>query len=463
VSDVAASDTTSLFSDAVWLGDRLMAATITVSEARVLEVEPSTSCPAGAVDLSGSLVTPALVNAHTHLPMSALRALGGYAGRSGNVVEDVWFSVESQLTAADVRAFCRMGALECLLSGTGAVFEHYYFGEAIAEALCDTGLSGVVAPTLQDVAGPGVEELDAQIEATLAIHRDPALAARGIRAMWGPHATDTVSPELFRRVLSLDDDLGVHVHLAQSVEELRRAAARGRTPVEALDEVGVLERDALLVHGLLVTAADRERLDTERHVLGHCPWSQLQFAWPAPVDAWLHAGFTVAVGTDAGACNDTMNVQQELRLVATGPGYQVSASDTAFSLQGTMSAAEGLTARRRHVHALAERRSDPAWLLSTVGTGPGQLVPELGLGQLTPGALANLAVWDLRHPALWPARDPLRALTFGDAGAALHSLMVAGRWIGEPGRVAAILDTDDARAWREEADERLGHLLRRTT
>ena len=448
-----------MFSDRVLLPEGLGPAVVHVQGARIERVEAVSACPPGALDLSGHLVAPSFVNAHTHLPMSAFRALGGVAGRANNVIEDVWFAVESRMTAADVRAFTRVAALEVLLGGTGAVFEHYYHGEALAQAFVDVGLTGVIAPTVQDLSGPGVPQRAAQIEATLAIHHDAELAAKGIRSMWGPHATDTVSEEVFRELLALPAELPVHVHVAQSIEELRRARRGGRTPIEALGDAGVLERPALLVHALFVSASDRERLDPERHVLGHCPWSQTQFAWPAHLDPWLDAGFAVAVGTDAGACNDTMNVQQELRLMATGPMYQVATHETTYALLGNDDAAEGLAARRRHAFQRTARQADPLWLLSTVGTAPGRLVPELGLGEIRAGALANIAVWDLQHPALWPARDPLRALTFGDATPALHSLLVAGRWIGEVGDVRSLLRQEVVRDWVREATERLEALL----
>ena len=449
-----------LYSDQVLLPDGLQAAVVRVEGARIREVEQlaeGAAVPDDAIDLSGHLITPALVNAHTHLPMSSLRSLGGVAARQGNVVEEVWFAIESRLTAADVRAFTRWAALECLLCGTGAVFEHYYFGRAVADALADVGMSGVIAPTLQDVNGPGVRDLEEQLAATLAIRDDDALAERGIVAVWGPHATDTVSPTLWRTLLDAAD-LPVHIHVAQSIEELRRAAAKGRTPVELLDEAGALQRTCLLVHGLYVTDADREMLDPAKHLFGHCPWSQTQFAWPAPVDRWLDGGFQLAVGTDAGACNDSMNVQQELRLMACGPAYGLAGFD-AFARTGTLDAAEGLEARRRYAQQRGARRADPRWLLSTVGEGPGRLVPHLGLGRLAAGALANVAIWDLSHPALWPAFDPLRSLAFGDAAPALHGLVVAGQWVGELGRVRAVLEHDDVAQWRQEAAERLAALL----
>jgi hypothetical protein len=96
-----------------------------------------------------TLLLPALVNAHTHLAMGALRGITDGDAFTGNVVEDLFFRLEVALEPEDVRAFVRMGCWEAMLAGTGCVWEHYYFGDAIADAFLDTGITGAIAPTLQ--------------------------------------------------------------------------------------------------------------------------------------------------------------------------------------------------------------------------------------------------------------------------------------------------------------------------
>eukprot|EP00971_Amphidinium_carterae_P302339 6007619-Amphidinium_carterae.1 len=57
-------------------------------------------------------------------------------------------------------------AAKGVLSTPRLVWEHYYHGMALAEALSETGLAGVVCPTLQDLSGPGVPWLEAAFEDT---------------------------------------------------------------------------------------------------------------------------------------------------------------------------------------------------------------------------------------------------------------------------------------------------------
>ncbi|MEC9072013.1 MAG: amidohydrolase family protein, partial [Myxococcota bacterium] len=258
-------------------------------------------------DLGDLLVTPAFVDAHTHLAMAAMRGIGVDAAADGNIVEDLFFGLESRLTPEDVRAFTRVGAYEALLHGTALVWDHYYHGEAVASGLMDAGLAGVVAPTLQDISGPGADSWEEALAATLRIAGDTELAGRGIFASLGPHAPDTVSPELVRRIADCADahQLPVHVHVGQSVDEVRLIRERyDTTPTGHLRELIESAPTSLLVHGVWCTDAEIANLAGTRAHMVVCPGSALIFAWPARIDRWRDAGLPWSIGTDCPVCND---------------------------------------------------------------------------------------------------------------------------------------------------------------
>lgn len=430
------------------------------------DAEPDADPGAQVVDVGDHLVTPAFVNGHTHLAMSALRGVGLEA-MAGNIIEDLYFRIEARLTAEDVRAFTRLGAAESLLAGVGAVWDHYYFAEAVADGMADMGLTGVVAPTVQDLAGPGVSRLEASLAETVAL-TSKRRAEQGIFAACGPHATDTVSDALWLRIAELAEahDLPIHAHVAQSIEEYARAIERsGDSPVGRLGALGVLEAGAgmLLVHGLYVTEADLARLRPGENVLCYCPFSQLQFGFPAAVEGWWKAGIPFTVGTDCGASNDSMNVQQELRLLASGRAFAVAPSPAGarFRATGELDEARALDVVRRQRRTEQQALADPQTLLDTVWRVPSALHPQLRTGELRRGARANLCIWDADHPAWWPRTSPVRTLTMGDIGTP-WGLMVNGRWIGRPGHLReALLGSDDWREIRTEADGRLRALAKR--
>ncbi len=129
------------------------------------------------LDFGRRPVAPAFVNGHVHLAMSPLRGITDAENRLGNVVTDVFFRVESQLSEADVEAFTRLGAFESLLSGTGEVWDHYYFGDAVARALSEVGLGAVVAPTLQDLGDLSQSATSASSRPRCASTRAPSTRA----------------------------------------------------------------------------------------------------------------------------------------------------------------------------------------------------------------------------------------------------------------------------------------------
>lgn len=432
---------------------------------RITRVE-STAEP-GSLDFGERLVTPAFVNAHTHLALAFLRGVE-VSSASRNLVEDLYFAFESRLTPEDIRAFSRMGAYESLLSGVGLVWDHYYGGAAVADALLDTGLCGVVAPTVQDVAGPDRDGAESAIAATLELAHSGRHHAAGVFAALGPHATDTVSPVLLRRLAELagQHELPIHIHVAQSYDELARVEQReGRTPLALLAREGVLDRapSVLLAHALFATRQDLQSLDPERHTLVFCPSSQQQFGFPAPVPLWGELGVSWVVATDCASSNDSMNLQKELRACHGAAASTITSSFdyTSFVESGEASyAREVWNARSERVGAWAKHVSSER-LLERVWSRPGALHPAFQAGRLSEGALANVAVWDVEHPAFWPGIDLPRALALSDTTQALHAMVVGGRVVGEPGRlVASVVGSDAYQQARREATERLVALLR---
>jgi 5-methylthioadenosine/S-adenosylhomocysteine deaminase len=427
--------------------------------ARARASEPNT---AERIDLGDRLLTPAFVNAHTHLALAFLRGVDG-ARFQRNLVEDLYFTFESKLTPGDVRAFARMGAYESLLAGVGCVWDHYYGGADLAEALIDTGLSGVIAPTVQDLSGPGQDQSEEALQATLSIAEGTRYRERGVFAALGPHATDSVSPALLRGIASLSERhaLPVHMHLAQSYDELARVQAReARSPLALLAREGLLERAPRLVlaHGIFVPREELRLLDPARHALVFCPSSQLQFGFPADVTHWNEQGVNWVVATDCASSNDSMGLQKELRFchgaasarVTGSPEYQrFLSSGTLHDAQATWRARSAWVAEEAP-HMQSER------LLARVLATPGELHPSFRAGVIAPGALANLIAWNTAHPAFWPELDPLRALALSDTSQAIHGLWVLGKPIGDVGAVTeSVLASDAYREARREANERL--------
>lgn len=426
-------------------------------------------------DLGERLLTPAFVDAHTHLGLSVLRGTQIEGRSEGNVVEDIFYAFESHLTPEDVRAFVRVGAYEALITGTGMVWDHYFFGDAVKAALLDVGLSGVVAPTLQELGGPGVGRVEEEIEATLRLHEASRGAGERVWAALGPHASDTVSERLWRRVASLAErhDLPVHAHLAQSIEEVRRVFARdGVSPGELIVRSGVLEAapSSLLVHGLFLCRSDLEKIERSsagRARLGFCPRSQQIFGFAADPELWEDSGLDWVLATDCAASNDATSIPRELTVLGALESKQVVKSE---AFEGFFAAvgddaklrAEELQAARQASHSQALERRAPATMLAHVWDIPGSLHPDFRAGVIEAGALANLVAWDVTHPVFWPARDLSSALVRSSVELAIDHVMVAGEWLGERSDFArSLVASVEYRDALEEAQSRRAAIMAR--
>jgi hypothetical protein len=157
-----------------------------------------------------------------------------------------------------------------------------------------------------------------------------------------------------------------------------------------------------------------------------------------------------------------MSLQKELRLAAGAASAAVTGSLSygRFLERGRIQDAEETWARRRDDNARFAAQTESDRLLARVWHEPGSMHPGVLVGSIEPGALANLAIWDLEHPAFWPSDDPLRALAYGDTTQALFALYVAGKAIGTPGDfVHSIVSTSAYREARREAQARLSRLL----
>ncbi len=415
-------------------------------------------------DLGKYLVSPAFINAHTHLALVALRSLDLSEAIAGNMVEQFFFAFEKKMTPEDVRAFTLLGAYESLLNGVGLVWEHYYHSSALVEAFQETGLAAVVAPTLQDLRGPGVPLLEEALEHTQIISVDTSLADKGIYAALGPHATDTVSGSLWGEILALSEkhQLPIHAHLSQSIEEYRRSLEKNAcTPTEWLQGMGVLSEAAsgVWAHAIYCSQSDLELLKAGSNQLVFCPYSQLIFGFPARADLWMQQGIPFAVATDSAASNDSMHLQKELRYLEGmkhgGASYDPGYRD--FLSGGGLEKAEAAW-RARNQSAVADVAVD-SWL-HHVWRIPGRMHPRFTAGTIQRGALANFCFWDLQHPSLWPAHEPARALALSDSSAALQGMMVSGKMIGEVGNYAeSLLDNSDYRSMAKEASKRVKKLL----
>ena len=468
---------TKIFSEQVILGGistplEVTAAMIEISDGKISNITrcARSDLPETVSDLGHAIISPAFINSHTHLCMLAFRGIGGQSALSHNVVKDLYFKLEENLLPEDVYHFTRMGALEALMTGTGTVWEHYYFGDALVQALEDVGLCGAIAPTLQDLSGPGKNQTQKALDETLALAEDHSRKKNGLVAVLGPHATDTVSDTLWRRIAELATEyrLPIHSHLAQALDEVEWSwKNHSCSPMRRMHTLGItkLEVPRLWVHGLFISKEDLDGINSDLDYLGHCPSAQMQFGFPAHVNSWRTKNLKVVLGTDSGSCNDGINIQSELRFFGAADSYAVTMGDPLrkFRAEGSLKRAKQVQNERQIIFDMRSPYVTPAKLLQSVWSAAGDLHPELPAGAIEIGRLANILIWDPDHPCLWPNWDPLQSLAFNNATPALCRMMLRGQWLfdGEGYLANRIMQDERIRVWQAAASTSWKSLLKR--
>lgn len=284
---------------------------------------------ARTVELGAAMLTPGLVNAHTHLDLTVLRGL-----LDGLSFFD-WIrgvvACRAALSPGELLDSARLGIIQGLERGV-TTFADTAPADASFEAMRELGVRGVA---YQEVFGPDPQDAPAALRAleghvTALRARETPLVRVGI----SPHAPYSVSDDLYAAASSLARklDLPLAAHIAESVEEseLVRAARgpfadslarrgiavapRGRSPIALLERAGVLDQRALLIHCVRCDAEDIAAVARADAAVATCPMSNRYFGHgAAPVVAMRRAGVRVGVGSDSMASNSRMDVLAEAR------------------------------------------------------------------------------------------------------------------------------------------------------
>jgi 5-methylthioadenosine/S-adenosylhomocysteine deaminase len=303
------------------------------ADGRIAAVGPHARVPAPGdaerLEFRDAILTPGLVNVHTHLELSHL------AGRNGEVDFVKWIGRVRELKDAtppeEFQAAAELGLRECWSRGVTCIAETGSTGAAM-QALVRFNGRGIV---FQEVFGPSPTQVAASMtELEQQVLRLRRLATSQRRVGVSPHAPYTVSESLFRRVarFAQQDGLPIAVHLAESQEEtelIRYGAgpfaealrARGIvvephhcSPVQYLRELGVLRPGTLAIHCIQLDPEDVQTLKTLRVAVAHCPRSNRAHAHgSAPVSALRDAGIPVGIGTDSHVSVPDLDVWAEAR------------------------------------------------------------------------------------------------------------------------------------------------------
>ena len=314
------------------------------------------------IDARGGYVLPGFIQTHIHLCQTLFRGYADDLPLMDWLRTRIW-PMEAAHTPATLRAAARLATTELLCSGTTSVLtmETVHDTDVVFEAVAESGMRATIGKCMMDFdsrrAARGCRKpTQSSIDESLAIRRRWHGAADGrLRAAFAPRFAVSCSRELLEAVASLSSEHGVlvHTHASESQDEIAivRQLSGGLTNLEYLAQLRLASPRLCAAHCVWVDDAEQALLAEHDVKVMHCPGSNLKLgSGIAPVPEMRARGITVSLGADGAACNNRLDMFDEMRLAAVLQAVRLAPGRAA----GARRAVDG-DARRR-AHARARRR-----------------------------------------------------------------------------------------------------------
>jgi len=387
--------------------------------------------PADLVVRPHHALLPGLVNAHTHAAMTLLR------GRAENLPQAEWSRdviapIERRWVDPEyVRDGTELAIAEMVRAGVTCFGDMQLWPEVVARTAADLHMRVSIGLVVEQAASRWAGDPDEYIEKGMALRDDyrgdPLVATHF--ALGPAHELDDST---LLRVRRLADELEIPTALPvhESASEVDASIARhGARPLDRLARLGMATPLLVAVHGTQLLAADIDTLANAGAAVVHCPEANLKLgSGVCPAAELLGRGVRVALGTDAPASNNDLDVLSEMRtagLLAAGVGARPGALVASDLLR--MATLEGARAL-----GLAE-----------------------STGSLIPGKWADMCCVDLLTPGSWPVHDAATTLVYACSSRQVTDTWVAGRQVLAAGSLRYIDEAalfERAETWRLRID-----------
>ncbi|MDT7620021.1 MAG: hypothetical protein QOF99_922 [Pseudonocardiales bacterium] len=420
---------------------RTVRADVLIEDGRIRDLLTPDDHPISAaeiIDVSGSVVTPGLVNAHSHSYGPLVRHVGqglplepwmmySWANTVGRTPEEAYLSATLQ-------------GIEALKTGTTTMLDHLGGDIAVLSAALtayeDLGIRAVMAPMISDIGlaetvgvpprdwPPAARADDTALRPPPA--RDQLAWTEELHASWhgradrlsvflGPSAPQRCSTSMLEQVAELADrlDVGVHTHLLESRTQAAVPPPHGeKSWVTALGTVGLLTPRLSVAHAVWLDDADLTQLAETGVTIVHNPQSNLQLGSGfGQLPKWRKNGIPVALGTDGVNCGGSMDMLNSLRLAAV-----------------------------MHRPGLADPQDwETPWsVLNAATRGGAQALSIPDIGAIAIGMRADLAVFDTSGTAFASHDDPISSLVLSSYDHRARLVMVGGRVVVRDGTVQTL-------------------------
>ncbi|MCB0191166.1 MAG: amidohydrolase family protein [Anaerolineae bacterium] len=386
---------------------------IAVKDDLIEAVGPSSEIEAAykaktVINCKNCIISPGLINAHTHAPMTLLRGL------ADDLRLDVWLygymmPVEREFVGNN---FCYIGTMlacaEMIRSGITTFNDMYYHESEVARATSEAGMRAILGQTILKFPSPDATNYDESIEYCRNFIEEWLNHPLIIPSV-APHAPYTATPDMLKICVALatEYDVPLHIHVAETaLEQKNSLAAYNTTVVPWLDQYNLFDAKVIAAHCVHLQENEMYMMHNHQAGIAHCPSSNLKLAsGVAPVQKMVDMGLHVGIGTDGPASNNDLDMFEETRLAA-------------FLQKGVFNDPTLLSAKQ-------------AWALATIEGARALHISHL-TGSIEPGKRADITVVSANNTHQLPrfARDPegvYAQLVYATKATDVRDVLVNGR------------------------------------
>ncbi len=290
---------------------------------------------------------------------------------------------------------------EMQLAGITTFFDMYYFEDELAKATDEMGSRAILAETILEEAPDAKKPYGGLAYAAEFIPKwlnhpliTPAVA---------PHAPYTNSAESLKQAFNLAEKYAVpfSLHVSEMTFEMEHYQNEySQTPIQYLNDLGILNERTLAAHCIFATEADIALMKEKNVAVAHCIGANTKSAKGiAPVQAMLDAGLRVGLGTDGPSSGNTLDLFSQMKMVAYF-----------------------------HKTALKNRAAFPTpdiVRLATIG-GAEALGMADQIGSLEPGKQADITLIETDSVNMFPIFDPYAVLVYSAQAHNVRDVFIAG-------------------------------------
>jgi 5-methylthioadenosine/S-adenosylhomocysteine deaminase len=262
---------------------------------------------------------PGLINTHTHSALTFLRGISDDLNLMDWLNKYIWPLEEKFVNDDFVRHASRLALYEMVKSGTTTFNDSYFFSREVAKTAKSMGVRCIAGELIFNSPSPikkTPDETFAYIEENFQEWKSDELVSISV----SPHSLYACSPEIIKMAgnLATQNNALLHIFVSESKTEFDNILKQyGKTPIEVLNQLGILKQNLLATHCVYLTENDIDLITENKVGVSHNPESNMKLGnGVAPISTLIKKGGRVGLGTDGAASNNDLSLLGEVDFAA---------------------------------------------------------------------------------------------------------------------------------------------------